>query len=50
MESAFASSDGYLTVQRDDGGEPGEIIGVAPVRSRTYLVDIRVDIDEQVVG
>ena len=34
VESSFASNDGYLTVQRDDGGEPGEVVGVTSIRSQ----------------
>jgi len=47
VESVFTSSGRYLTVQRDDGGEPGAVIGVTQVRSQTYLTDVRVGIDDE---
>ncbi|PSP38056.1 hypothetical protein BRC71_08810 [Halobacteriales archaeon QH_7_65_31] len=47
VESVFTSSGRYLTVQRDDGGEPGAVIGVTRVRTQTYLVDVRVGIDDE---
>ncbi|KAB7516422.1 hypothetical protein DM867_04725 [Halosegnis rubeus] len=46
VESSFASNDGYLTVQRDDGGEPGEVVGVTSIRSQRYRIDVGVTIDE----
>ncbi len=46
VESTFASNDGYLTIQRDDGGEPGEVIGVTSVPNQRYQVDVGVTIDD----
>ncbi|RNJ27391.1 DUF7282 domain-containing protein [Halosegnis longus] len=48
VESSFASNDGYLTVQRDDGGEPGEVIGVTSIRSQRYRIDVGITIDDAV--
>ena len=47
VESVFTSSGSYLTVQRDDGGEPGAVVGVTRIRTQTYLTDVRVSIDDE---
>ncbi|RXK47215.1 DUF7282 domain-containing protein [Halorientalis pallida] len=44
VEEAFLSTDGYLVLRADDGGEPGRIVGVRPLdRGRHRGVTVRAD-------
>lgn len=49
VETAFAASDGFLVLHRDDGGEPGEPIGhVHVARSDGFRTDVEVFVDGDV--
>jgi hypothetical protein len=44
VEEAFLSTDGYLVLRADDGGDPGRIVGVRPLdRGRHRGVTVRAD-------
>ncbi|WP_424017440.1 DUF7282 domain-containing protein [Halorientalis pallida] len=44
VEEAFLSTDGYLVLRADDGGEPGRIVGVRPLDpGRHRGVSVRAD-------
>ncbi|PSQ51992.1 hypothetical protein BRD20_09285 [Halobacteriales archaeon SW_8_65_20] len=47
VDGIYLTSDGYLTVHRDDGGEPGERIGVTEVTPRSFRSNLRVGIDQR---
>jgi len=47
VDGIYLTSDGYLTVHRDDGGEPGERIGVTEVTPRSFRSNLRVGIAER---
>ena len=47
VDGIYMTSDGYLTVHRDDGGEPGERIGVTEVTPRSFRSNLRVGIDQR---
>lgn len=47
VESAYIADDGYLTIQRDDGGAPGEIIGHRPLDGGAgFRTELEVAVDE----
>ncbi|KAB7516423.1 hypothetical protein DM867_04730 [Halosegnis rubeus] len=46
VDSVYLTSDGYLTVHRDDDGEPGERIGVTEVPARSFQPNVHVTVDE----
>lgn len=46
VESAYVAGDGYLTVQRDDGGDPGEVIGYRPISGGAgFQTEVEVTVD-----
>lgn len=48
VESAYVASDGYLTVQRDDDGDPGEVIGYRPLDGGAgFRTEVEVTVDER---
>ncbi len=44
VESTFISQDGFVVVHRDDGGDPGEVIGHARVE-QGYQENLRIGLD-----
>ena len=46
VDSVYLTSDGYLTVHRDDDGDPGERIGMTEVTARSFQPNVRVTIDD----
>jgi len=48
VESAYIADDGYLTVQRDDGGAPGEIVGYRALDGGVgFRTEVEVAVDEE---
>lgn len=46
VESAFILDDGFVAVQRDDGGDPGSVVGHAPLSGGDgFRTDVEVAID-----
>ncbi len=49
VESAFILDDGFLAVQRDDGGDPGTVVGHAALSGNDgFLTDVEIEIDDDV--
>lgn len=47
VESAYIAEDGYLAIQRDDGGDPGEIIGYRSLDGGAgFRTEVEVTVDE----
>jgi hypothetical protein len=47
VEAVFVASDSFLAVQRDDGGNPGAVVGHTAVSGGDgFLTDLTVDIDD----
>jgi hypothetical protein len=47
VESAYVAGDGYLTVQRDDDGDPGEVLGHRPLSGGSgFQTELNVSVDE----
>ena len=47
VEAVFVASDSFLAVQRDDGGDPGAVVGHTAVSGGDgFLTDLAVDIDD----
>lgn len=47
VESAFILDDGFVAVQRDDGGEPGAVLGHTALSGRDgFVTDVEVAIDD----